>query len=195
MDGLNGLVSGVATICCIFIYFYSSYLECKIFSLSLLTGLIGFLPFNFPKAEIFMGDVGSQACGLILAFFALIPLSFNEYPQLLHLPNETLLMFFLLFGFIYDVAFTLIRRIINKENFLQAHRSHLYQMAHRCHISAVLITCTEWFFCIWGGSIFYLFPLVTLQNIEIAFLLLILPQILWTLFVIYKTQVFQIKKW
>lgn len=195
MDGLNGLAAGVAAICCLFIYFYSTNMENKIFALSLLTGLLGFLPFNFPKAEIFMGDVGSQACGLILASFAIIPLGTAINSDFVTLISQNIIIFFLLFGFIFDVTFTLIRRIINKEPFLQAHRSHLYQMAHRSHISPILITFIECLFCIWGGFLFYIFPLTSLQNIELACSLLILPQLIWTLFILYKTQSLNIKKW
>ena len=36
-------------------------------ALLLAAGLAGFLPFNFPRARIFMGDVGSQFCGFVLA--------------------------------------------------------------------------------------------------------------------------------
>lgn len=195
MDGLNGLAAGVAAICCIFFYFYSHDLNQKILALALLTGLIGFLPFNFPKAEIFMSDVGSQACGLLLANFAIMPLNSNYKANMTSIPSESFLIFFLLFGFIYDVTFTLIRRIISKEPFLQAHRSHLYQMAHRCNISAINITFIQWIFCIWGGSLMYLLPFTSMQNIILAFILLILPQLLWTLFVIYKIKIKNIKKW
>lgn len=195
MDGLNGLAAGVSAICCIFIYFYTSNLDIKLLALSLLTGLIGFLPFNFPKAEIFMGDVGSQACGLLLATFAIIPFNSIRQTHLMVLPSEGLLLFCLLFGFIYDVTFTLIRRILNKDPFLQAHRSHLYQMAHRCHISSVTVTLIEWIFCVWGGTLFYQFPLTSFQNIGLMCSLLILPQIIWTLYIIYKTQALNIKKW
>src|ERR1035437_9995497 len=70
IDGLNGLAAGVALIaagflCVIgagrggwFVYFAS---------LLLAAGLVGFLPFNYPRARIFMGDVGSQFCGFVRA--------------------------------------------------------------------------------------------------------------------------------
>lgn len=195
MDGLNGLAAGVAALCCIFFYFYSKDPESRLLALALLTGLIGFLPFNFPKAEIFMGDVGSQAIGLLLATFAILPFHTEHRINITPIPSESFLIFFLLFGFLYDVTFTLIRRILAREPFLQAHRSHLYQMAHRCNMSTSMITFLEWAFCIWGGGLIYCIPLTSYQNIEISFTLLILPQLIWTLFILHKTQSMHIKKW
>ena len=59
-------------------------------ALLLAAGLIGFLPFNFPplhptRARIFMGDVGSQFCGFVLAMLGVVASRFDgvELPLLL----------------------------------------------------------------------------------------------------------------
>lgn len=195
MDGLNGLAAGVAAICCIFFYYATHQIEFGLIALALLCGLIGFLPFNYPKAEIFMGDVGSQACGLLLATFAIAPFNTIEHITITSVPTETILVFFLLFGIIYDVTFTLFRRAKEKDPLLQAHRSHLYQMAHRCGMNAALITLIQWFFCIWGGILIVFIPLTNWINIICAYSLLILPQLIWTFFILYKTKQYHIKKW
>ncbi|CAI3924261.1 UDP-N-acetylmuramyl pentapeptide phosphotransferase/UDP-N-acetylglucosamine-1-phosphate transferase (Rfe) (PDB:4J72) [Commensalibacter papalotli (ex Botero et al. 2024)] len=195
MDGLNGLAAGIAAICCIFFYYSTHQIEFGLIALALLCGLIGFLPFNYPKAEIFMGDVGSQACGLLLATFAVIPLNNIDHITLTTIPTETILIFFLLFGVIYDVTFTLIRRTKNRDPILQAHRSHLYQMAHRCGVKAAIVTLVQWSFCIWGGVIILFIPLSTMFNTLCAYSLLIVPQLIWTLFILNKTRQYHIKKW
>ena len=73
IDGLNGLASGVSLIACVFLAFIAAqhggwfaYFAARL----LAAGLVGFLPFNFPRARIFMGDVGSQFCGFVLAVLA-----------------------------------------------------------------------------------------------------------------------------
>lgn len=195
MDGLNGLAAGVATICCTFFYYQTQQIEFGLIALALLCGLLGFLPFNYPKAEIFMGDVGSQACGLLLATLAITPLNDINHISINNIPTGSILIFFLLFGIIYDVTFTLIRRAREKQALLQAHRSHLYQMAHRCQINPAIVTLIEWGFCTWGGLLILFIPLTTLQNTICAYSLLILPQILWTIFILYKTSQCNIKKW
>ena len=107
IDGLNGLASGVSVIACAalaviaaslggwFVYFAS---------LLLAAGLLGFLPFNFPRARIFMGDVGSQFCGFVLAVLAVVAGRFEGVEL------SALLVPMLLFGVLFDVAFTLLRR-------------------------------------------------------------------------------------
>lgn len=195
MDGLNGLAAGIAAICCMFFYYSTHQIEFGLIALALLCGLIGFLPFNYPKAEIFMGDVGSQACGLLLATFAIIPFNSIDHIRITTIPTETILIFFLLFGVIYDVTFTLIRRTKNRDPLLQAHRSHLYQMAHRCGVKAPIVTLIQWSFCIWGGIIILFIPLSTMFNTILAYSLLITPQFIWTLFILSKTRQYNIKKW
>ena len=61
MDGLDGLIGGMAAIVSLF-FMIISYYEGSTFvyitSYTILAGSIGFLLFNFPPAKIFMGDVG-----------------------------------------------------------------------------------------------------------------------------------------
>jgi UDP-GlcNAc:undecaprenyl-phosphate GlcNAc-1-phosphate transferase len=44
--------------------------------------LIGFLPYNFPKATAFLGDTGSHLIGYLLAVMAILPHFYNrQYPH------------------------------------------------------------------------------------------------------------------
>ena len=73
IDGLNGLAGGVALIAAGFLVAIAALHGgwfAYFAALLLAAGLVGFLPFNFPRARIFMGDVGSQFCGFILAVLA-----------------------------------------------------------------------------------------------------------------------------
>ncbi|MFB3892650.1 MAG: glycosyltransferase family 4 protein [Phycisphaerae bacterium] len=86
-------------------------------------GCLGFLPHNFPKARMFMGDVGSTTLGFCLSMLTLVGGCRSELPWVAYiLPLGV---------FIYDATFTLIKRIIRRENFLQAHREHHYQLLIR----------------------------------------------------------------
>jgi UDP-GlcNAc:undecaprenyl-phosphate GlcNAc-1-phosphate transferase len=40
--------------------------------------LLGFLPFNFPRAQAFLGDAGSHLVGYLLAVLAILPTSTRE---------------------------------------------------------------------------------------------------------------------
>ena len=128
IDGLNGLAGGVALIAAGFLAGIAAahggwfaYFA----ALLLVAGLAGFLPFNFPRARIFMGDVGSQFCGFILAILAVVASRFDNVEL------SFLIVPMLLSGVLFDVAFTLIRRALAGERLTEPHRGHLYQVAQR----------------------------------------------------------------
>ncbi len=148
IDGLNGLAGGSAAIACVFlagiagwqgdwfVYFASAILA---------SGLLGFLPFNYPRARIFMSDVGSQFCGFTLAVLGVAAGRFARVELSL------LLVPMLLAGVLFDVAFTLARRTAEGRRITEAHRGHLYQVAHRCGMDAAVVTLVYWGFAVWGG--------------------------------------------
>ena len=87
-------------------------------SMILAAGCTGFLPLNFPKAKVFMGDVGSIFLGFVFASFV-VKMSVTI--------NIFLCMIMFLCTFYADAVITLYYRWKRGENLMQAHRSHLYQ--------------------------------------------------------------------
>ncbi len=85
----------------------------------LAVAVLGFLLWNWHKAKIFMGDVGSTLLGYNVAVFTL------------YYANQESMNFWIwimLFGvFWFDATLTLLRRLKNKERLSQAHRKHAYQ--------------------------------------------------------------------
>jgi UDP-GlcNAc:undecaprenyl-phosphate GlcNAc-1-phosphate transferase len=74
IDGLDGLATGVGAIICAtltLILFQAGQPFGICMGIALLGGLLGFLPFNFPPARIFLGDTGSLFVGYTLALLAL----------------------------------------------------------------------------------------------------------------------------
>jgi UDP-N-acetylmuramyl pentapeptide phosphotransferase/UDP-N-acetylglucosamine-1-phosphate transferase len=82
-------------------------------------GLLGFAPFNRPVARIFLGDVGSLPVGLLFAWLLML-LAGNG-----HLVAAIILPLY----YLADATLTLLRRMINREPFWLAHRTHFYQRA------------------------------------------------------------------
>jgi len=148
IDGLNGLAAGVTLIACLFLAGVAAvYGGFFVYTAALLLagGVLGFLPFNFPRAKIFMGDVGSQFCGFMLALFGIAAARYESAPL------SFLLVPLLLSGVLFDVAFTLIRRILAGENIARAHRGHLYQIAARAGVDPRLVAIIHWAFVLIGG--------------------------------------------
>ncbi len=185
IDGLNGLAAGVSALAAAalagiaaahggwFVYFAG---------LLLMSGLLGFLPFNFPRARIFMGDVGSQFCGFVLAVLAVAAGRFQGVDL------SVLLAPMLLFGVLYDVAFTLARRLLAGERVTEAHRAHLYQVVNRAGLPAVAVTLTHWGFVLWGGLCCWLF-LGSEGLLKAAMPLLVVPpQLAWTYYVVRRAR-------
>jgi UDP-N-acetylmuramyl pentapeptide phosphotransferase/UDP-N-acetylglucosamine-1-phosphate transferase len=81
--------------------------------------LLGFSPFNRPVAKIFLGDVGSLPIGLLLGW-CLLQLAYHQ-----HVAAALLLPLY----YLADATITLLRRLIKREAFWAAHRSHFYQRA------------------------------------------------------------------
>jgi len=192
IDGLNGLASGSVAIACLFLAGFAWAQAddfVQVASLVLAAGIAGFLPFNYPKARIFMGDVGSQFCGFIIA--ALGVLSARYGAQTL----SVLLVPMLLFGIFFDVVFTLARRLIAGDRLTEAHRSHLYQLAHRAGMAAWQITLVHWGMVVWGGLTCMAFeaasgPLKSVIPLSVA-----LPQIAWLIIVRTKARRYNITRW
>lgn len=141
MDGLNGLASGVSIISCFFcaaIAFFLNEIALFYVSFSLGVSTLGFFFLNFPKAKIFMGDVGSQFIGFLWAVLLLIP-SQEAHTSTMNFSVYTVPLLF--FSFIYDVSTTVMRRIWRREPFWLAHRTHLFQLLNRLGYSHTQVTC------------------------------------------------------
>lgn len=80
---------------------------------------LGFLPWNWQRAKIFMGDVGSTFIGFVLGILAI----YFQNTQQLALP----LWLIAVSLFWFDATLTLYRRWKNKEKLSQPHRKHAYQ--------------------------------------------------------------------
>jgi len=94
-------------------------LTATIVAAALCGAMIGFAPFNRPVATIFLGDVGSLPIGLLLGW-CLLQLAFDH-----HLAAALLLPLY----YLADATVTLLRRMMRREPFWVAHRSHFYQRA------------------------------------------------------------------
>ena len=126
MDGINGIAAsqgiwGGLTISLLLLFGGTAR---TVLSAAALGGAcLGFLPHNFPRAQMFMGDTGSTTVGFALGMLTLIGANHTQFPWL---------AFILPLGvFIYDATFTLFKRILAGENFIRPHREHHYQLLVR----------------------------------------------------------------
>lgn len=192
IDGLNGLAAGVTLISCLFLAGIAGPLgSFFIYTAALLLagGVLGFLPFNFPKGRIFMGDVGSQFCGFMLALFGVAAARFDQV-QL-----SFLLVPFLLSGVLYDVTFTLIRRFLAGENIARGHNGHLYQVARRAGMDARVVTIIHWLFAVLGGLTAIAFLTAPPGTRLWVGIIPLAAQLAWTAYVINRAKQVNLGRW
>ena len=101
--------------------------------MALAVACLGFLPFNFPVARVFLGDVGSHVLGA-----AVVGLAVLAYDEAQWTPLEILC---LTSASWIDAVLTFIRRACRGFKVTQAHRSHLYQYAIRSGNGHAAVCC------------------------------------------------------
>ena len=115
MDGVDGFASTEAIIICSVLLMVSG----NLINLLLISCVFGFLIWNWPKAKIFMGDVGSTQLGFILVVLGIYFHNIYKFSIL----NWIMLSS----PFWFDATLTLYRRWRNGEKLSEAHRKHVYQ--------------------------------------------------------------------
>lgn len=123
IDGLDGLAAGVAFIASATLFFVCilNYRTDAAYLTAILCGsILGFLPYNFNPAQIFMGDTGAQLLGFLLASISIEGAIKSAAAFAIAVPILAL-------GLpIYDTLFAMIRRKLNGKPIMQADRGHLH---------------------------------------------------------------------
>lgn len=117
MDGIDGLAASQGLLMGIVLAAAGG--PWGLLGAALAAGCFGFLPWNFPHARIFLGDVGSGALGFAIA--ALSAMACGRHGAV------ALLVLLPLSAFLIDAGLTLLRRIVRGERWWAAHAQHAYQ--------------------------------------------------------------------
>lgn len=122
MDGSNGMAGfqGVFAGMTMAVFFQiGGQHVMALVALIVAAACVGFLPLNFPRARVFMGDVASVPLGFIFASLTV----FGVMTGSLNLPVAILIMSV----FIVDATLTLLSRVLCGERWYTAHAQHVYQ--------------------------------------------------------------------
>ncbi|MEK9657098.1 MAG: hypothetical protein VW378_01845 [bacterium] len=189
IDGLDGYLGGITIIGLGFlsIFFliadqFSGFFLCTL----LVATLMGFMLWNYPKAKIFMGDVGSCFLG---CFIALMAIQCDMNQQL------SLVIPMILFAtIILDCTFTLGIRLFNKKKIWEGHREHFFQklfvilgsQKHVLYVGYLLTLC---------HGIAAMFYFKSSKEIRLSILLVVillnLCKYIWIHFIFKKCQIQQ----
>jgi UDP-GlcNAc:undecaprenyl-phosphate GlcNAc-1-phosphate transferase len=185
MDGSDALVAGVVIVAGVALSVIAAvqgggFIEAA--ALFLTAGFLGFLPFNLPRARIFMGDVGSQFAGFMLAVLAVAAAGFDAQQV------SFLIVPLLIFGLLWDAAFTLLRRALRGERVSDPHRTHLYQMAGRCGMPAGRIALIHAGFTLFHAALAALFLALPSSSKPLVVLAALAVQLAWTFYVVLRVR-------
>ncbi len=127
IDGLDGLAAGVSAISAgtmlivaLLLLPDPTAMVCAILLAALVGACVGFIPYNFNPATIFMGDTGSTFLGFMLASISIFGL-FKTYAVI------SFAVPFLVLGLpIFDICFAVIRRLAHGQSPMHADRGHVH---------------------------------------------------------------------
>jgi UDP-N-acetylmuramyl pentapeptide phosphotransferase/UDP-N-acetylglucosamine-1-phosphate transferase len=131
MDGINGIASGYALVGALSLAVVMP-MPFALIAVVVAAGCLGFLPFNFPRARIFMGDVGSGALGYLMAALAGLASVVTDI--------NWLALLIPLSAFIVDAGFTLSSRMLTGQRWMEPHTQHVYQRAVKAGSSHTRVT-------------------------------------------------------
>jgi len=122
MDGSNGMAGfqGVfAGLAMAGLFIHAEQHSMALLAVILAAVCAGFLPLNFPRASVFMGDAASVPLGFIIAALAIQGIATHAMSLAIALIVMAL--------FIVDASLTLSARVLRGERWYNAHNQHIYQ--------------------------------------------------------------------
>jgi len=186
MDGINGLaftqliIGGSAF--CLFGVKSGDY-ELAISGALAAGAALGILKYNFPKALVFMGDVGSLPSGFLLAMLGLRA-AFGEHSG----GRSMLVPMLALWPFLYDGGYTLLNRLFHRRNPFRAHRSHLYQRLLISGYSHKKITSGYALWMIACGAAAYVVPDCSLAMVRVIVMGVVTGSVVYTVLTVVRVR-------
>ena len=168
MDGVNGISSLHAVVVGIYAAMIATGQEVHaltIFGLCGAGAFLGFLPWNAPRARLFLGDVGSYTLGAFV-WFSSFWIAVSGAALIVALAPLAI--------YAADVLLTLTLRGLRREPLAQAHREHVYQLLQQKTKSHGVASGTVTTFTLLCCSVGWLTSRGSLSNAVAILVLLIL---------------------
>ncbi|WP_110239763.1 MraY family glycosyltransferase [Nocardioides gilvus] len=136
MDGINGISSLTAVIAGLWWVWVGAdhdLVQVQVLGAAVAGAMLGFLPWNAPKAKIFLGDVGTYGLGLLIVALSVLGWAAGVSSLVAVAPLAV-------YG--ADTGWTLCKRAIGGRPLMEAHREHVYQrlvVAGWSHMASALL--------------------------------------------------------
>jgi UDP-GlcNAc:undecaprenyl-phosphate GlcNAc-1-phosphate transferase len=153
MDNMNGLCAGIGAIGA---FLFAVMAAAQGEYLVAITGflmcgaLVGFLPWNFPRARSFLGDAGSHLVGYLLAVMAILP---HFYTRANPRPLAVLAPLLVLAVPLLDLAQVCLYRTWHKKPFWIGDTNHLSHRLTRAGLSRTQAVLILWLLAAMIGAV------------------------------------------
>jgi UDP-GlcNAc:undecaprenyl-phosphate/decaprenyl-phosphate GlcNAc-1-phosphate transferase len=169
-DGLDGLAAGAGAIAALLFAYHSLKLgqpEIALYSAALAGACLGFLPFNFFPARVFLGSAGAMVLGYAIATLSILA------------PARVMTALMIMAIPITDTAFQIIDRWRRGRPPTQGDRGHLHYRMLDIGLSQRQIVVAYWLFCAVFGILALtisapLYKLIALGILGLAVILILL---------------------
>lgn len=153
MDNMNGLCAGLGLIgagwFAAFAIGHDQYLV-GLLGVTAAGALAGFLPWNYPKAAVFLGDAGSHLVGYLLAVLAILPHYYSaKHPQ----TWAVLTPLFVLAVPLLDMVYVVFWRWRNGKPFYEGDTNHLSHRLVRRGFSKPTAVLLIWIMALLLGGV------------------------------------------
>ncbi|MBN1202739.1 MAG: undecaprenyl/decaprenyl-phosphate alpha-N-acetylglucosaminyl 1-phosphate transferase [Anaerolineae bacterium] len=172
LDGLDGLAAGVCAVAALTIFIHAAFrldqVSVSLLPLALLGAVLGFLPFNFPPARVFMGSSGSLFLGYTMGVLGIIG-------------GAKMATMLLVMGLpLLDVVWQIVRRVSTGGDPTKGDRGHVHYRLLDLGLSPRQIVLGYYVFCAMFGAI----ALVTASRFYKLIALLVMAAVIVVGFVV-----------
>ncbi len=172
LDGLDGLAAGVCGVAAFMIFLHAAFrldqVSVGLLPLALVGATLGFLPFNFPPAKVFMGSNGALFLGYTIGVLGIIG-------------GAKMATVLLVMGLpLLDVVWQIVRRISSGRSPTEGDRGHVHYRLLALGLSPRQIVVGYYVFC----TLFGIIALVTASRLFKLIALLVMGAVLGIGFIV-----------
>ncbi len=162
LDGLDGLASGVSAVAALMIFIHAAFrlnqVSVSLLPLALFGAAVGFLPYNFHPARVFMGSNGALFLGYTVGVLGIIG-------------GAKMATVLLVMGLpLLDVVWQIVRRVSAGKNPAEGDRGHVHYRLLELGFSVRQIVIGYYIFC----ALFGMIALITASRLFKLIALLVL---------------------
>lgn len=131
IDGIDGLAGGISLVALLFLginFFHSGNYTLSLIAITLASGIIAFLYFNWYPSKIFMGDTGSMSLGFVLSIFLVSFINISNPILAEDISAPIAIAISMLIVPVYDTLRVMIKRLLGRKSPFKPDKNHIHHI-------------------------------------------------------------------